>query len=175
MWKSTLIKLLLGFEKPEHGAIFLDGKDLNGLDLQKVRSQIGAISQNSKVMDGSIRENITGGNLCNMEQIQLALELSCFDEVLAQLPMGLNTYISHGCETLSGGQLQRLFIARALVNSPKILILDEATNALDNTTQQKIARNIDRLNVTRIMIAHRLSTVRNADRIYVMDQGKLLK
>lgn len=173
--KSTLFRLLLGFEKPESGGVFVDEKDINSLDLQQLRRQIGIISQNSKVMDGTIRDNITGGSICTQEQVERAIKLSCFDDVLEQLPMRLQTYISHGCDTLSGGQLQRLFIARALVNNPKILLMDEATNALDNTTQERITKNIDALNITRIVIAHRLSTIREADRIYVMENGAVIE
>lgn len=173
--KSTLIKLLLGFETAERGGVFFDDNDLSSLDIQQVRSQIGVVSQNCKVIDATIRENITGGKICSHKEVMEAVKIAGLEKVIEELPMGLRTYLSHGVETLSGGQLQRMFIARALIGKPKILILDEATNALDNTTQRLVIENIDHLNVTRILIAHRLNTVVKADRIYVMREGRIVE
>lgn len=173
--KSTLINLILGFETPERGGVFFDDKESTSFDIQKVRSQFGVVSQNTRVIDGNIKDNITGGKICTDEEIEEAMEKAEFHKVIKELPMGLHTFISHGTETLSGGQLQRLYIARALVSKPKVLILDEATNALDNETQKRVMDNIDKMNVTRIVIAHRLSTVTRADRIYVMREGKIVE
>lgn len=173
--KSTLINLILGFETPERGGVFFDDKESASFDIQKVRSQFGVVSQNTKVIDGSIKDNITGGKVCTDEEIEEAMKKAEFDKVIKELPMGLHTFVSHGTDTLSGGQLQRLYIARALVSKPKVLILDEATNALDNETQKRVMENIDKMNVTRIVIAHRLSTVTRADRIYVMKEGKIVE
>lgn len=174
--KSTLINLLLGFEIPEKGSIYYDHKNLAELDLQAVRQQIGAVLQNSKILNGTIRENITGGRACSEEEIMSAVEMSSFDKDLAGFPMGLETpLISGSASTLSSSQQQRLFLARALLGNPKILILDEAINALDNKTQQAIISNLEHLHVTRIVIAHRLSTVRRAHRIYVMEKGQIVQ
>lgn len=171
--KSTLVRLLLGFEKPEKGAIYYDGKDLAGLDIRSVRRQIGAVLQGEGIIAGSLYDNIVCGVLYKGEEIQRALELSEFSKDLEEFPMGLHTYIAAGGEILSGGQKQRLMIARALISNPKILLMDEATSALDNETQKKISANLSSLNVTRIIIAHRLSTIREAHRIYVIDQGRI--
>lgn len=173
--KSTLVRLLLGFENPLQGAIYYDGKDLAHLDLRAVRSQLGVILQNSTIMDGTVMDNITGGNLASEAQVWEAVRLAGFDEDLKKLPMGLRTCLTTGGVTLSGGQRQRLLIARALLNQSKILILDEATNALDNKTQEIVTYNLERMEATRIVIAHRLSTIRKADRIYVMDKGRVVE
>lgn len=173
--KSSLIQLLLGFEKPEMGGIFLDDKELSSFDIQNVRSQMGVVSQNCKIIDGTIRDNITGGKVFTREEVMEAAKIAEFDHFINQLPMELQTFLTHGSETLSGGQMQRLFLTRAIIGTPKILILDEATNALDNETQMKIMEHIDKLRVTRIVIAHRLSTTMNADRIYVMKEGKIME
>lgn len=166
--KSTLCRLLIGFETPEKGMILYDQKDLQGLDIYKVREQIGTVLQNSAIFQGTIRDNLTCGKHFTPEQLQKALELSTFNEDLAQLPMKLETILPTGGNVLSGGQKQRLILARALLREPKILILDEATSSLDNATQEKISRNIEGLKVTRIVIAHRRSTIKNANRVYTM-------
>lgn len=168
--KSTLTRLLLGFEKPERGSVYYNGRDLSELNKQDIRSQIGVVLQSSALLQGTLRENIAGGRLVTDEEIIKVLELASFGEDLANLPMGLSTPIS-GNLSLSGGQKQRVILARALLANPKILILDEATNALDNKTQDAVVRNLDQLHVTRIVIAHRLSTIKNAHRIYVLHEG----
>lgn len=173
--KSTLVRLLLGFESPLKGDVFYDDKSITNFDLRELRKQIGTVLQNAGVLQGSIYQNIVGSGSYTVEEIQRAIRLSGFEEDLEYLPMGLNTVLPMGGGVLSGGQRQRLFLARALVASPKILILDEATSALDNRTQDKVSANFDQINVTRLVIAHRLSTIRHADRIYVMDAGRIIE
>lgn len=169
--KSSLVRLLLGFEQPETGAIYFSDKDLAHLELRSVRRQMGVIMQNSKIMPGSILENIIVGTEYTAEDAWRALELAAFAEEVAAMPMGIYTMVSP--ETISGGQQQRILIARALVGSPSLLIMDESTSALDNFSQDAIRHNMEGLHMTRIAIAHRLSTIVHADRIYVLDRGKV--
>lgn len=173
--KSTLIRLLLGFEKPQEGAIYYDGKDLDKLDVRAVRKQLGIVLQGSGIMAGSVYDNIACGGLYEEHEVEQAINISGFNEVLEDLPMGLHTFIQMNGTNLSGGQKQRLLLARALIGSPSILIFDEATSALDNQSQRKLSHNIEELNVTRIVIAHRLSTIQNANRIYVIGKGGILQ
>ncbi len=173
--KSTLVRLLLGFEQPEVGGVFYDGRDLRGLDLAAVRRQIGVVLQSSKLMPGSIFESIRGVTDAGESDVWDALRMAGVEEDVRALPMGLHTVLTEGASTLSGGQLQRLMIARALIGKPRLLIFDEATSALDNRTQAIVAASLDRLPVTRIVIAHRLSTVINADRIYVLKRGRVVE
>lgn len=172
--KSSLVKLLIGIETPESGAIYYDGKDLTTLDIKLVRKQIGIVLQTSTILDGTIRDNIMMEGFYTDKEIERVLALSGFEEDLKRLPMGIHTVLMGGGNTFSGGQKQRLLIARALISKPKILIMDEATSALDNRTQELVGKNLDRLQVTRIVIAHRLSTIRHADRIYVIDKGRVV-
>lgn len=169
--KSTLIRLLLGFEKPTSGVIYIDGVDLASLDLQAIRNQLGIVMQGGGIMGGTIYEILSSGGFYTQEQFDTALKLSGFDEELDTFPMGLNTVLPVNATTLSGGQRQRLLLARALMGNPSLLIFDEATSALDNATQDKIVQNLEKLPVTKIAIAQRLSTIQNADRIYVIDHG----
>ncbi len=173
--KSTIVRLLLGFETPEQGEILFDDRSIFDYDIRQIRKQIGTVLQNEGMLGGSIYDIIAGSKVLSIEDIQKAIHMANLDDDLKALPMGLNTVMSTGGNTVSGGQRQRLYLARALAASPKILILDEATSALDNTSQNLIDKNLTELNITRVMIAHRLSTTRNADRIYVMDQGKIIE
>ncbi len=173
--KSTLVRLLLGFEQPNRGTIYYDGQELPSLNLHHVRRQIGIVMQTGGIIAGTIHDNLVCGGIYPKEKIEASLALSGFAKDMHTLPMGLHTFLPMGGETLSGGQKQRLLIARALLPEPKILIFDEATSALDNKVQDEISRNLDALDVTRIVIAHRLSTIRHADRIYVMEQGKVVQ
>ncbi|QLE40171.1 NHLP bacteriocin export ABC transporter permease/ATPase subunit [Nostoc sp. C052] len=173
--KSTLLRLLLGFEMPLSGTVYYDGQDLTGLDVQSVRRQCGVVLQNGRIGAGSLFENITGGALISLSQAWEATRMAGFAEDIEQMPMGMHTVVSEGGMNLSGGQRQRLLIARAIVLRPKIILFDEATSALDNRTQAIVSESLDRLNVTRIVIAHRLSTIRNADRIYVMEAGRIVQ
>lgn len=172
--KSSLIKLLLGFERPEKGTIYFDGKDMENLDIRFIRKQFGVVLQDDAILSGTLRDNVTCGRIFTDEQILEAFKRSGFIDDYKDMPMGLHTMFSAGGTTLSGGQRQRLFIARALVGKPKILIFDEATSALDNKSQEHVSKSIDELKVTRIVIAHRLSTIQNADYIYLIDHGKLI-
>ena len=171
--KSTLIRLLLGFETPKQGAIYYDGQDLSDVSLPSVRSQMGVVLQNGQLMTGDIFTNIVGTRLLSQKEAWEAAEAAGIAEDIAKMPMGMQTLISEGSSNISGGQRQRILIARALVNKPSILIFDEATSALDNRSQSIVTQSLDKLNVTRIIVAHRLSTIRNCDRIIVMDSGSI--
>jgi NHLM bacteriocin system ABC transporter ATP-binding protein len=173
--KSSLFRLLLGFEKPEAGAVFYDGKSLDTLDTSAVRRQLGVVLQNGRLATGSLYENICGGVQLPLEQAWEAARLAGLDEDIKAMPMGMHTVIAEGVNTLSGGQRQRVLIARAIARRPRILLLDEATSSLDNQSQAIVSASLGALNVTRIVIAHRLSTVREADRIVVLVEGKVVQ
>ncbi|MCU0512096.1 MAG: NHLP bacteriocin export ABC transporter permease/ATPase subunit [Anaerolineae bacterium] len=172
--KSTLFRLLLGFEQPESGAIFYDGQDLANLDITSVRQQLGVVLQNGQLMTGDIFSNIVGVAPLTLEDAWRAAEMSGLKKDIEQMPMGMHTVISEGGSTLSGGQRQRLLIARAIARRPKILFFDEATSALDNQTQAVVSESLERLDATRIVIAHRLTTIVNADHILVMEKGRIV-
>jgi ATP-binding cassette subfamily C protein len=173
--KSTLFRLLLGFETPVTGSICYDGEDLAGLDLQAVRRQVGVVLQHSRLLPGDILSNIVGTSLLTLEDAWEAARLSGLDRDIEQIPMGMYTIIGEGQSTLSGGQRQRLMIARAIAPRPRILFFDEATSALDNATQAKVSGSLSKLKATRVVVAHRLSTVQYADCIYVIDRGKVVQ
>jgi NHLM bacteriocin system ABC transporter ATP-binding protein len=173
--KSTMLRMLLGFEDPDSGAVYYDGQDLKSVDLSGVRSQVGVVLQNSHPMAGSVFENIVGAAPLTMEDAWAAAEMAGLTDDIEDLPMGMHTSVAAGGGNFSGGQQQRLLIARALVRRPRILFFDEATSALDNRVQDLVSASLDRLNATRVVIAHRLSTIRNADRIYVFDKGKVVQ
>ncbi len=171
--KSTLMRLLLGFETPQRGAIYFDGQDLASLDLREVRQQIGVVLQSSTLLPTDIYRNIVGSSGLPITAAWEAAELAGLAEDIRQLPMGMHTYISEGGGGLSGGQRQKVLIARALVHKPRILIFDEATSALDNRSQAVVTESMERLQATRIVIAHRLSTIINADRICYLEGGRV--
>lgn len=174
--KSTLVRLLLGFEKPQKGAIYYDGRDMQSLDPKSLRQNIGTVIQNGKLLQGSLFDNISISKPdLTLDEAWEAAELAGIAQDIREMPMGMQTMISEGSGGISGGQKQRLMIARAVASKPKILILDEATSALDNITQKKIADSLDTLKCTRIVIAHRLSTIRHCDRIIVLDGGKIVE
>ncbi|MDZ8134996.1 MAG: NHLP family bacteriocin export ABC transporter peptidase/permease/ATPase subunit [Nostoc sp. DedQUE04] len=173
--KSTLLRLLLGFEFAKSGTIYYDGQDLTSLDVHAVRRQLGVVLQNSRLMSASIFENIASGALVTMDEAWAAAQMAGFADDLAAMPMQMHTIVSEGGSNLSGGQRQRLLIARALVLKPRILLFDEATSALDNRTQAIVSESLQQLKVTRVAIAHRLSTIQNADRIYVLANGKVVQ
>ncbi|WP_438941522.1 NHLP bacteriocin export ABC transporter permease/ATPase subunit [Moorena bouillonii] len=173
--KSTIIRLLLGFETSENGTIYYDGQDLSGLDISAVRRQLGVVLQNGRINSASMFDNIASGALVTMDEAWEAAKMAGFADDIEAMPMGMHTVISEGGTNLSGGQRQRLLIARALVLKPRLLIFDEATSALDNRTQSIVSQSIDELQVTRIVIAHRLSTIRKADRIYVLEAGRVVQ
>ena len=174
--KSTLVRLLLGFEKPDAGSVFYDQHDLANLDPRSLRKSIGVVIQNGELFQGDIFSNITiSAPQLKLEDAWAAAELAGIADDIREMPMGMQTLISEGQGGISGGQKQRLMIARAIAPKPKILIFDEATSALDNKTQKQVSDSLDSLNCTRIVIAHRLSTIRNCDRILVMDQGAIVE
>ncbi len=173
--KSTILRLLLGFEEAEAGSIYYDGQDLAGLDIQAVRRQMGVVLQNGRLMSGDLFTNITGSSMATMDDAWEAARMAGLDADIKEMPMGMHTVVSEGGTTLSGGQRQRLLIARAIVNRPRILFFDEATSALDNRTQAIVSESLERLQATRIVVAHRLSTIINADRICVMDKGRVVQ
>ncbi|SMH28702.1 NHLP bacteriocin export ABC transporter permease/ATPase subunit [Azospirillum agricola] len=173
--KSTLFRLLLGFETPERGAVSYDGRSLADVDPASVRRQLGVVLQRGALLPGSILENIVGSAPLGIDDAWEAVRLAGLEEDVKAMPMGLHTLLSDGAATLSGGQRQRLMIARAIVRRPQILLLDEATSALDNRTQAIVADSLARLNATRIVIAHRLSTVVHADLICVMERGRIVQ
>lgn len=173
--KSTLLRLLLGFEKPDSGVIFVDGKSLETIDLGLLRREVGVVLQNSRLASGSIYENICGAAQLSIDQAWEIARLAGFDRDLEAMPMGMQTLVAEGVNTLSGGQRQRLLIARALAHRPRLLLMDEATSALDNRSQAIVSDSISRFNLTRIVVAHRLSTVQSADRIIVLAEGKIVQ
>ena len=172
--KSTLVRLLLGFEKPERGAIYYDRKDMNSLDLRALRRKIGTVTQDATLFQGDIFSNIViSAPDLTLEDAWEAAEQAGIADDIRDMPMGMNTYLSEGQGGISGGQKQRLIIARAIAPKPKILIFDEATSALDNKTQKQVSDALNSMGCTRLVIAHRLSTIRNCDRILVLDDGKI--
>jgi NHLM bacteriocin system ABC transporter ATP-binding protein len=173
--KSTMMRLLLGFEKPDTGTVFFDGIDLATLNVQAVRRQIGVVIQNAQLQPGFILNTIVGSSALTVEDAWEAAKLAGIDEDIRKMPMGMYTIISEGSETISGGQKQRLLIAGALVRKPGMIFFDEATSALDNHTQEIISKSLEELKVTRVVIAHRLSTIRHADRIYCLDAGRIVQ
>ena len=173
--KSTLLRLLLGFETPGRGAVYYDGKDLETLDLRLVRRQIGTVLETAGLVPGSIFENIAGSAPLTRERVAEAARLAGLDADIAAMPMGLESFIMEGGSQISGGQRQRVMIARALVHRPRLIFFDQATSALDNRTQAIVGRSLAGMNATRIVIAHRLSTVRDADRIVVMESGRIVE
>lgn len=174
--KSTLMRLMLGFETPQKGAVYYDGKDLNTLDLKSLRRNIGTVMQNGKLFSGDIYSNIViSAPWLDLDSAWQAAEMSGIAEDIRHMPMGMHTIISEGSGGISGGQRQRLMIARAIAPKPRILMFDEATSALDNITQKTVSQSLDGLKCTRIVIAHRLSTIKQCDRIIVLDKGKIVE
>jgi ABC-type bacteriocin/lantibiotic exporter with double-glycine peptidase domain len=173
--KSTAMRMLLGSETPQAGTVQFDGVDLRHLDADLVRRQIGVVLQNGKLMPGSIFENIMGAHHGTLDDAWEAARQAGIEPEIRSLPMGMHTILTEATAAFSGGQIQRFMIARALVGKPRILVLDEATSALDNVTQAIVTNALSRLAVTRIVVAHRLSTVKSADRICVFDGGRIVQ
>lgn len=172
--KSTLLRLLLGFVQPQSGRIYYDSQDMGEMDLQCLRRQFGVVLQDGSLISGTILENIllTRPEATLEEAAQAAAAVGLLEDILA-MPMNFQTVVSENCSTLSGGQIQRILIARALISRPALLFFDEATSALDNLSQQTVCDTLARLPITRVVIAHRLSTVRHCDRIVVLENGRV--
>ena len=173
--KSTIYRLLLGFEVPDSGAIFLDGNDLSSLDMAAIRSRMGVVLQNSQLSADSILKNITCGAPMTMDEAWEAARAVGLAEDIEAMPMGMHTVLPEGGGGLSGGQKQRLLIARAMARKPRIMLFDEATSALDNRTQAIVQASLKQLSITRVVIAHRLSTVQDADQIFVLESGRIVE
>ena len=174
--KSTLVRLLLGFETPEKGAIYYDGKDMTTLDLRSLRRRIGAVTQDGALFSESIYANITiSAPHLSEDEAWAAAEVAGIADDIRAMPMGMQTVISEGSGGISGGQKQRLMIARAVAPKPRVLIFDEATSALDNRTQKQVSEALDALKCTRIVVAHRLSTIKNCDRILYLEGGHIVE
>ena len=172
--KTTLIRLMLGFEKPVRGAVYFDGRDISSMDLRSLRRKIGTVMQGDTLFQGDILSNITISSPdISTEDAWKAAELAGIADDIKEMPMGMGTLISEGLGGISGGQKQRLMIARAVASKPKVLIFDEATSALDNKTQKQVSDALDALKCTRIVVAHRLSTIRHCNRIILLNEGKI--
>lgn len=172
--KSTLMRILLGFEKPQTGSVYFDGKDLNSLDVKSVRRNIGVVMQNSSLFAGDIYSNIVvSAPWLGLDDAWEAARMAGIAEDIQRMPMNMHTVISEGSGGISGGQKQRIMIARAIAPKPKIIMFDEATSALDNITQKQVAESLSGLRSTRIVIAHRLSTIKQCDRIIYLENGKI--
>ncbi len=174
--KSTLLGLLAGLHQPVGGAIEYDGRPLRDMDLRAVRQQIGIVPQHPYIFGGTIRENVAlTAPGATLDKITAACKVSCFHDDITAMPMTYDTVVSDGGGSLSGGQRQRIAIGRAVIRNPTLMLLDEATSALDNATEKRVIENLEKLRCTRITVAHRLSTVRNADLIVVMDKGRIVE
>ncbi|MGW2054444.1 ATP-binding cassette domain-containing protein, partial [Streptomyces sp. NPDC001840] len=172
--KSTLLRLLIGFDKPLSGSVLYDGQDLAALDQAAVRRQCGVVLQNAQPLTGSILDCICGAEAFTQEEVWEAAEMAGLAEDIKRMPMGLHTMIAGG-GAISGGQRQRLMIAQALIRRPRILFFDEATSALDNETQRIVVESTRKLSASRLVIAHRLTTVMDADRVIVMADGRVVE
>jgi len=173
--KSTLLRLLLGFEAPLRGEVSYDGRDLKQLDLRYLRRRIGTVLQGGRLWAGDLLTNILGASNAGVTAATEAARAAGLEKDIEAMPMGVYTVVGEGLSTLSGGQRQRVLIARALVSKPRILLLDEATSALDNVSQAVVLEGLTALKATRVVIAHRLNTVRDADRIVVLDRGRIVQ
>ena len=170
------MRLMLGFETPEKGAVYYDGRDMSKLDLPSLRRRIGVVMQDGNLFQGDIYSNIViSAPQLTLAEAWEAAEIAGIADDIRAMPMGMQTVIAEGQGGISGGQKQRLMIARAVAPKPKILMFDEATSALDNRTQKQVSDALDKLKCTRIVIAHRLSTIRNCDRILVLDKGHIME
>jgi ATP-binding cassette subfamily C protein len=173
--KSTLLRLLLGLDHPTSGTILLDGKDLRTLDASAVRRQFGVVMQGARPLPGEILTTILGDGPGDEATAWEAAETAALADDIRQMPMGMHTVIGEGGLAFSGGQLQRMMVARALARKPRVLFFDEATSALDDRSQESVSRHIERLDSTRVVIAHRLSTIRQADKIFVLEAGRIVE
>ena len=171
--KSTILRLLLGFEESATGTVSYDGQNLADIDAHAVRQQLGTVIQNARILAGTIFHNIVGVTNLTMEDAWEAARVAGLAEEIERMPMGMHTFVTDAGAAFSGGQRQRLLIARAVAGRPRVLLFDEATSALDNRTQTAVSAALEELQATRIVIAHRLSTIRTADRILVLERGRV--
>ena len=174
--KSTLLRLALGLETPLSGTVYYDGRDIKGLNLKQLRRNIGVVPQDMALMPEDIWDNIAGDDqLATEDAVWPALRLAAIEQEVSKMPMGLHTGVGKSAATLSGGEIQRIMLAGALYNKPRIVMLDEATNWLDNENQASVMRNIESLSASKLVVAHRLSTLQQAGRIYVMQRGRVVQ
>ena len=173
--KSTVLRCLLGFEQPHRGSIFLTNRPLLDLDMTYVRRQFGVVPQRLTLLGGTLLENIIGSRALSEEDAWEAAAKVGLAEFIESLPMQMQTILVDGGSTLSGGQLQRLMLARAVAGKPRLILLDEATSALDNPTQQLVTESLAQMSATRLVVAHRLSTIKDADQIAVMEAGRVVE
>jgi ABC-type bacteriocin/lantibiotic exporter with double-glycine peptidase domain len=174
--KSTLARLLLGMLQPNEGTVRFDGRELHQYHLEQLRRRMGVVLQENELLKDTILANIgLHDPALSLDAAKQAARLACVDHVIDALPLGYDTHLGQHGAQLSGGEQQRLCLARALAHEPAILVLDEATSALDVETEKRVHDNLSRLGCTRIVIAHRLATVRNADRILVLERGRLVQ
>lgn len=171
--KSTLLRLMLGVLEPELGSVHFDGKDRRTLLSGALRRQVSAVTQLGQAMPGSLYDNIRGASGCSIDDAWAAAEAASLASDIRAMPMGMQTQITQGTSNFSGGQIQRLMLARAIAAKPRVLMLDEATSALDEPTQARVIQALDAMTVTRIVVAHRLSTIQQADKIFVLKEGKI--
>jgi len=173
--KSTILKVILGLETPTSGTVSYDNVELASLDRTAIRRQIGVVMQEARPMPGSILQAIVGQSGSSEAAAWEAVEAVGLADEISAMPMQMRTMISAGAGQLSGGQLQRILLARALVTKPSIIFFDEATSALDNVAQDRVTQSVKDLNATRLVIAHRLETIKTADRIVVVDAGRVVQ
>lgn len=173
--KSTLMRIILGFERPSKGIITYDGMDLAEININSVRRQLGVVLQSGSLLSGSILDNIIGSNNLTIDEAWEAARKVALDKDIEEMPMGMHTVINDTANNISGGQRQRILLARSIVNNPVVLLLDEATSALDNSTQSIVTDSLEKMNCTQVLVAHRLSTIRNVDRIIVMKDGDIVE
>lgn len=173
--KSTVLRLLAGLDSPDTGSICFDDRELSELDARLVRRRMGVVLQDFGILPGTVRQAIAGDHFPSEEEIWNAVEISQLTQDIQEMAQGLDTVLSRNGTNLSGGQRQKLMLARAIIHNPSILIMDESTSALDNDTQAKVIARLEKLQSTRIVVAHRLSTIKNADRILIFDQGRIVE
>lgn len=172
--KSTILKLLLGVVQPTRGRVLVDGRDLRTLDLAAYRRQLGVVLQEPFFFGDTVRANLAlASDALSLAEVREAARVACIDDVVRRLPQGFDTVVRDGGARFSGGQRQRLALARALAHRPRVLLLDEATSALDSETEARVQRNLAELPCTQVVIAHRLATIEDADRVLVLDGGRV--
>ena len=174
--KSTLFRLALGIERPSAGAVYYDGRDLRHLNLKQVRRKIGAVPQSVGLHPQDLWDNLVSHHQeVTSQEVWSAVRLAEIEDQIKAMPMGMMTMVGTSGAVLSGGESQRVTIARSVIGAPRIMLFDEATNWLDNESQARVMQNLTSLTSTRVVIAHRLSTLEQADRIYVLQAGKVVQ